>query len=198
MIVAAISAATLIQAGPISSAATGHPNGASASTTLTPVDTRRDGDHCVWLYGKSEAGKPSPLVDKACSDISPEAASAKLDAQQAQRAGTSAAPAGRVRIMIWYVDGNFNDYNPATGTTNGHRSDWIDGKDGPCDAAGYRIPTDSFWRDNLSSLVGDNNCHTARLTDKALVYAQDFRIDPYYAGNLQGYNDNVGLIHAHS
>lgn len=72
------------------------------------------------------------------------------------------------------------------------------GSEGPCDSAGYRVKPTPFWRNNLTSIMGDGYCRNARVSNRELNRAQDFDIHGYNTPYLGDFNDNVGLIHAYA
>jgi hypothetical protein len=93
-------------------------------------------------------------------------------------------------LMIWFKNSHYNENTP-----NDDVRTYIYGQDGPCDSAGYRIEPVQWWKDNMSSILGYNNCDTVEVTNKAFNSSTTLRIagHPLEAYTLWSYNDNVGI-----
>lgn len=64
-----------------------------------------------------------------------------------------------------------------------------------CDSAGYRVEPNSFWKKNISAILGAYSCNRARVSNIALTSAEVFIISDT---SLGAYNDNVGLIQVYN
>ncbi|TCO55690.1 hypothetical protein [Actinocrispum wychmicini] len=174
--------------------------GVSTAFVLThavaAADTRaRDGKYCAIRIGKAPAGQTSPVLAKACSDVSIKAAQATMNTQYRMRMGDQGkvATAG-IPIMYWYEHINYNDQ----GRINAGFA-IIEGGDGPCDAAGYRVDTDFWWARNVSSVIGNNHCLIAHVVNRAQNDADDFTINWGERGLwLERFNDNVDHFQIHA
>ncbi|MFI9453553.1 hypothetical protein [Amycolatopsis sp. NPDC052450] len=162
--------------------------GTSASAATVSDDST--GRYCAWVVGPAQNGDVSPVLAKSCSEVSPAAAAAGLTSQGDGHAISAIAEA--TPLMYWYSNGNYNRNAAGSMTT-------IYGSAGPCDSAGYRVEPDSYWKANMSSILGDNNCRYAHVTNRALNSAHDFNIDFGAEGAyLGGWDNNVGLTKAHA
>ncbi|MGO1050636.1 hypothetical protein [Crossiella sp. CA198] len=167
---------------------------ASANADPQALGLSEDGAYCAMLVGKAPEGGVSPVRAQACSDVSIEEAKTRLVARYATVAGVGAPVAAAVetRIMVWYENIGYN--SEAHGGYPG-RMTYIYGDKGGCDNSGYRVKPNSWWQQNMSSIIGDNDCTVAKIHNRALNSASEFRIKdiPDEGRWLGEYSDNVGL-----
>src|SRR5690242_10500657 len=143
---------------------------AAASTGQT-APAAPGGKYCAVQLGKAPAGTTSPVVARACSDTSLAEAKATMDSRHraTARARGETAVAANVVLMYLYENVNYNRDKAGRMTaivvpTN-------------CDTAGYRFEPETWWKDNVSSVVGGTSrCNTTRVFDKTQTNATVFKI----------------------
>lgn len=155
---------------------------AAAPAEVNNVVTAADpgAQHCVALYGAApSAEESSPLIAESCSNVSMnEAMTTFSDAN-----GVDLAAADL--LMTWFEDIDF-----------GGDSTDIFGDAGPCDSAGYRIESNGYWKDNMSSIGGTIQCNRVDLNDKSLTYGETQILPTSWVGETL--EDNVGLTRTYN
>lgn len=154
-----------------------------------PAQAAPTAPYCALEVGPTSAlTGVSPVLSKVCSSIS------QADADRQFRSNinrthqsTAGAQSLTALIMTWYSDVGY-----------GGNSTTIYGSSGPCDASGYTVYPDDYWRYNLSSLKGTGPiyCTRATLTDQTTGNSATVVLDCINVGS--SLNDNVNRIHVYS
>ncbi|MBN6034136.1 hypothetical protein [Amycolatopsis sp. 195334CR] len=168
--------------------------GVSTAAAAESSSAKQEDTYCAMVVGKAgPGGTPSPVLAQECSALSLDDADTKLRSKVSQ--GTTRATNAELAniLMYWYEHTDFNNNNTVPG-----RITSIYGGDGPCDAAGYRIEPTSWWKANLSSIIGQSNCSFARLTNIALTSTSEQAIWGGTGKYLGQYHDNVGISQPHA
>ncbi|MFD9701191.1 hypothetical protein [Lentzea sp. NPDC059081] len=106
-------------------------------------------------------------------------------------------PRAGIPIMYWYQNVDYNNFESGP-PGPGHEMTTITADD-PCDNAGYLITPTSFWKGNVSSIAGNNNCNVARVYNIGLTDADDFSLFIGGRGHwLERFSDNVGRFQVHA
>ncbi|WP_139183085.1 hypothetical protein [Actinopolyspora xinjiangensis] len=166
---------------------------AGAATAQEAAHSESD-SYCAIKLGKSEAGKESPVLARACSSESSADATAKMKAKLAEKSDSTddVTVKASMAIMYWYEHKNFNRDKDGDMTV-------IYGDAGNCDSAGYRITPVSWWKNNLSSIFGNGDCGYADITNKAYTYTeQNVYVQYDYNTGIGRFDNNVGVIQIHS
>lgn len=144
--------------------------------------------YCVMVVGASASpSAASPVEYSYCSAISSADARAHMNSRQGAKSLTPSSAQSTDLLMTWFTD---IDY----GSSVGNPTD-IFGSAGPCDSAGYRIAPSDYWASNMSSIKGNGNCNTVRLTTRSGTYSETRSLDANQLGGTL--NDNVGLTNVY-
>lgn len=165
---------------------------APAAVAEGSVEVKPAVEYCSIKIDKAPAGEISPVVAKACSDVSIEDAREEMRSQYTGKMRSEGRPvAAGVIAMHWYSNINYNRDTPG-------RYSEIEVPE-RCDTAGYSIVPESDWQSQLSSIVGNYGCVIARVYNIGQTSAADFGIRVDGDGRWLGaYSDNVGRIQFHA
>ena len=159
-----------------------------AAATASASASAGSDQFCVVMVGASvNPSTASPVEYSYCSAISAADARDHMNSRQSARSATPASALSSDLLMTWYTDIDYGtNVGPAT---------QIFGSAGPCDSACYRIAPSSYWATNMSSIQGNGNCNTVRLTTRSGTYSETRQLPANQLGSTL--NDNVGLTNVY-
>ncbi|MFC8350067.1 hypothetical protein [Streptomyces sp. NPDC057280] len=139
----------------------------------------------IGLVGLApQASASEPANAKHCAvvveRVKPQEKVSRVKSRTCSEAGTQAVSvSGRTLLVTWYEHAEY-----------GGASTDIYGDYGPCDAAGYVLTADWWWRKSISSFITYNSCdgQQAVLNNGGAVYYYGFGT-PYVGAQA---NDNIG------